>query len=229
MALAEFFADLIFPKQCFICGRYGEWLCGLCANALQSAFEQICITCRKPSINGLTHPKCATRMTLDGLLAAGLFGQLQELIHAFKYENCRELSGPLGEFLSQFAQRNGYENFFKSFTVAPVPLHERRLRYRGFNQSALLAKKLASRLGVPIAENWIRRDRDRKPQMSLNRTERLLNLADAFAVSLPDEIGGKNILLIDDVATTGATLAECAKALKKAGAKKVWGLVLAHA
>lgn len=110
----------------------------------------------------------------------------------------------------------------------PVPLHPKKLRERGYNQSGLLAKQLGLFLGLPVIENSLKRKRNTPPQTKIiSRDERWRNVSDAFVCNGGD-VKGRNVLLIDDVCTTGATLDACAQALKSAGAISVWGLTLAR-
>jgi len=111
----------------------------------------------------------------------------------------------------------------------PVPLHRRRFNWRGFNQSLLLAKYIGDKFYLPVREDMILRVKNTKPQTTTkNEEERRKNIDKAFSCPNAEEMRGKNIILIDDVCTTSATLNECAKELKKAGAKNVWGLVVAR-
>jgi ComF family protein len=112
--------------------------------------------------------------------------------------------------------------------IMPVPLHPRRLREREFNQSLLLADLIALRLELPVAYANLVRIIPSPPQTSLSRKDRLRNLRGAFAVQNPDQISGKRVLLIDDVFTTGTTVNECAKTLRRAGSGDVFVLTLAR-
>jgi competence protein ComFC len=112
--------------------------------------------------------------------------------------------------------------------LMPVPLHEKRLRQREFNQSALIGKHVAKHLGVPIIVNSLLRKRDTIPQVGLSAKERRKNIKNAFTVRKKDIIEGKHIMLVDDVFTTGATVRECSKVFMKAGAKKVYVITLTH-
>jgi ComF family protein len=149
---------------------------------------------------------------------------LSRAIHAFKYSGLRVLAEPLAEMM------------WTAWLLAPVacdmiipvPLHPARVRERGYNQSALLARALGNRLSIPVAETVIKRVRDTKSQVGLSRPERLHNMAGAFAA--PGRIiGSPHILLVDDVCTTGATLEACAEVLMSSGAASVHALTLARA
>jgi ComF family protein len=111
----------------------------------------------------------------------------------------------------------------------PVPLHRQRLRWRGFNQSALIARRLASDRGILYAASVLQRRRSTPPQVGLSEAERRTNISGAFSVRDPESLRGRSVLLVDDVYTTGATANECARTLKRAGARRVDVLVLARA
>lgn len=225
----NFALDVIFPKRCLICGAYDTWFCEDCQNSAILQNDQICIICNRPSLNGVVHPTCATRSTLDGLMAAGKFDQLQELIHSFKYNLIKDLAPALAEIYVKFIQENNLEDFFEQFCLLPVPLHKSRLRFRGFNQSHLIAEELAKRLKIPLLAEALVRIKNTEPQTTLDKSRRETNMEESFACPDSEIVRNKKILLIDDIATTGATLNECAKALKSAHAQTVWALVLGQA
>ncbi len=132
-----------------------------------------------------------------------------------------ELADVLARVLVFAAQQNGLEDV----TVVPVPLHSKRLAERGFNQAQFLGGRVAKEMGWPL-EHFLYRSRETKTQTNLTREQRRMNVSSAFACK--GDVAGKNILLVDDVITTGATLEECAKVLKRAGAKRVKALVVAR-
>jgi ComF family protein len=158
---------------------------------------------------------------------------LAKLIHYYKYRFVSDIGLSLGKILEKSVLLSSVP---LPEMIVPVPLHSRRLRWRGFNQSLLLAqylgKNLTPGLEIPILDKALRRNRYTKPQMEIkNRQKRELNTKDAFGFDKKfdtKKLKGKNIFLIDDIATTGSTLFECAKVLKNKGAKKVYGIVLAR-
>jgi len=150
-------------------------------------------------------------------------GVLQKAIHHFKYLNVRGLAKPLGDLL--LAQMN--DPAPPVDVIVPVPLHRQRERERGYNQAALLARRLAQRTGLPLAEHALRRTRQTPPQVGLSAPERWANVAGAFACGSPD-LSTRHPLLVDDVCTTGATLSACARALRAGGAETVWAVTLAR-
>ncbi len=122
-----------------------------------------------------------------------------------------------------FEEDSGY---CQGFTVAPVPLHFNKMKERGFDQAFLIARQVAKTLKLPLEGGMLRRVKATEPQATMTRTERARNIKGAFEVNRPELVSGKNILLIDDVFTTGATVNEAAKTLKKNGAGKVYVFTL---
>lgn len=164
-------------------------------------------------------------------LAYGSYdGGLRELIHLLKYDGVRPAANVLGRMLGEVIA--GLEpSMSDSVTVVPVPLHARKLRQRGFNQSEMIARS-ASKLRPPgkfvQAPNLLLRQRETQSQIGLTRHQRRENMRGAFAVAKPEELAGREVLLVDDVFTTGTTASECARVLRRAGAVKVWVATVAR-
>jgi ComF family protein len=158
-------------------------------------------------------------------LSVGYFeGSLREAIHQFKYKPCRALGKPLGTWMC------GNLRVLTTFDIImPVPLHNSRLRQRGFNQALLLAFPLSTAVQTVLCHDNLWRIRPTRPQVELSGNERIRNVAGAFALRRPQDIAGLSVLLVDDVFTTGATLNECADVLKSAGVASVTALTLARA
>jgi ComF family protein len=142
---------------------------------------------------------------------------LQDAIRLFKYHGKVALADALGDLMWAALRQPPDVDL-----IMPVPLHPSRLREREFNQSLLLADRLNRRLRLPLSHTNLVRLRRTEPQTELSRAERLKNLRKAFAVLRPGEVADKRVLLVDDVMTTGTTVNECAKALRKAGAADVY-------
>jgi ComF family protein len=152
---------------------------------------------------------------------------MAEAISRFKYQGASRLAKPLGAFLAEYKDP---EFPFADFElILSVPLHPRRLRQRGFNQSLLLARRVNRMHSIPLDFTALQRTRHTEPQTQLSGPERRENIRGAFEVRRPEGIVEKHILLIDDVFTTGATVQECSRVLLKAGAKRVDVLTLARA
>ena len=150
-------------------------------------------------------------------------GLVRDAIHRLKYGNFRGIAPYLGGLLASYLDSTP----LPATVVAPVPMHRRRLRQRGYNQSLLLAREVSKRCGIPLARDLLARTKDSVPQVSVaNREERARNTQGAFQCA--GQVTGKAVLLIDDVVTTGSTLSTCAQVLKEKGAASVWGLTLAR-
>jgi ComF family protein len=152
---------------------------------------------------------------------------LRKVVQKFKYGRRVSLGKPLGRLLV-----TGCEEFLRECDVdliIPVPLHSKRLRWRGFNQSVLLARQVSRVYGVSMDPFVLLRTKETPPQTQLSEDERRKNMRGAFAVNSDRSVDGKRILLIDDVYTSGATVNECSRTLRRAGAKEVYVLTLAHA
>ena len=226
--------DIIFPMACVGCGQSKTFLCETCLVHIPIHTAHICPICTKKNTPyGEVCFECLGQSPLDGILVASHYHHpvLTKAIHLYKYRFIQSLHLPLGQLLlSSIIQ----SNIPLPNMLCPVPLHPWRLRWRGFNQSQLLAQTLSTQLiphmDIPLLTG-LTRGRFTAPQMSIqNADERIHNISGAFiwkpSSTLHENIQGKYIWLIDDVATTGTTLQECAKILKQNGAKKVFGVVL---
>lgn len=219
--------DLIFPKFCLNCGRIGSYLCLNCEIGLWEE-QQICPICRRLSRYGLPHATCSSKNSLDGLTCLWAYeGVARKIITRAKYNFYFDVLSELfsrGQGILDRPEYTYFQRFFETKpVVVPVPLHPNRLKYRGFNQAEVIAK-LAAKMWNLKAKNLLLRTVDTAHQVGKIRTDRLASMTGAFRATGKAE----KVLLVDDVWTTGATLSECAKTLKKAGVKKVWGLALAR-
>lgn len=158
--------------------------------------------------------------------AAVYHGPLREAIHHFKYRHADMLAEPLGAFLANRCWVDGLVTAPVD-VVVPVPVPVARERARGFNQAALLAAPVAALRGLPLLRTALRRVRGTPPQVGLSPQARRRNLVGAFAVTEPDTVRARRVLLVDDVFTTGATVSECASTLVRAGAASVHVVTLA--
>ena len=230
--------DVLFPPRCQSCGRVTGKLtagifCETCTGEIQYINPPLCPVCGAPHGAGeggdrlcrdcLTTPKPFQIARSAAVYAGGLL----QVIHRFKYHHHPELGAALGQLLLD----GTYAGLpWEDFTVlVPVPLHIRRLRERGFNQALLMARTLSARCGVPVDFLSLERERDTPPQTRMGRRERRENIRGAFVVARREMIRGQRVLLIDDVYTTGSTLAECARVLLDSGAARVGVLTLARA
>jgi ComF family protein len=182
--------------------------------------------------DGRTCLSCKKKSSLGGLIIASAYTQfsIAKAVHLFKYRFIDELHVPLGDLLVKVLRKTELP---LPDLIVPVPLHKRRLRWRGFNQSSLLASHLANNLlsqnEISLDKHVLIRNRYTVPQMGISDyASRKNNIGGAFSISPNSDIKNKTILLVDDIATTGFTLFECANVLKKAGAKEVFAIVIAR-
>jgi len=218
LLLKKLLLEMFFPKKCLGCGKEKTWLCSKC-------FQEIYFSAQEKTI---LFPK---KHPLTGLIPVVSYHQplFQIILHQYKYHFAKELAEPLSRFLIKKLKQ--YPSLFKTKPVViPVPLHPKRLRWRGFNQVELLAQKLSWKFDLPLNKNCLIRIKHSTPQVDLkNHLERKNALKNAFSLKEKINLKQKNIILIDDVWTTGATLTECAKILRKLKPKEIWGVVLAKA
>jgi len=192
----------------------------------------ICLVCNKPSFDGLTHPKCLGKYTIDGAFSAVSYkGIVKKLIYNFKYKPfLSDLKNTLNElFYESIIQQEIFQKVYATKPIlVPTPLHKKRLRVRGYNHAKLLAEGLGKNLNLKMIE-ILERTRETKSQFGLDLKQRKENISNSFSLS-PNILISQypNIFLVDDILTTGSTLLEAARILKKKGAKKIWGLTLAR-
>ena len=229
--------DFLFPKTCFGCGEWGAYVCADCLNKIKEKRERICPVCTKPAIDGQTHPRCKNSYSLDGLTSVFAYsGLLAKIIRKLKYRFTFAVVQDLAElFLSSLGEDEVFSWVCRQKPIlVPVTLHPARQRWRGFNQSELLGRQIAKNLGIKFIPKLLIRIKDTKTQSLLDKKKRQENIKDAFIQNgaypkSSPPAGGLNskYLLFDDVWTTGATLRECCRVLKRNGASFVWGLTLA--
>ncbi len=212
--------DIFFPPLCLSCRRYLDQ---------PEKPDLLCAKC----LNGVDVYNFPFRLAPDFMLAAaGSYenAALRALIHYFKYERFLAAEKPLSEIMIKHLEIAGIQ--FSDATIVPVPLHPKRLRARGFNQSELIAAKIAVHFDLEMKTGLLRRIRNTAPQMEIeNHEERHKNVRKSFEVPAErvGSVKGRVILLVDDVYTSGATMTEAVKTLRRAGASKVIGAVLAKA
>lgn len=241
-----------FPKQCLGCGKEGWWVCPMCLPTVKRVLDYpICPECTRPSALGVTHPGCRRPLGLDGLINFYRYdGWAKLMMHGAKFQSPPRRR-PLQDLSEEFApllESRLYQVLGTRYQplIVPVPLHWWRERKRGYNQAALIAKTLASALQLPVNKIVVGRTRYALPQtlldvpsdnllsVSISRriraqaSARRKNVRGAFSIRKGHSIP-VSVLLVDDVWTSGATMTECCKTLKRAGAKWVWGVTLFRA
>ena len=233
------FIDILYPKYCHICHNrlksndLNNVVCLNCWSKIKKNLPPFCRRCGR-NIKNIHIAKniCAgcrrTNYSFDRALSPCVYeGVLKELIYQFKYGSRDYLGKTLSRLLIDFIKEYNLEVSLFDLII-PVPLHKRKLREREFNQAQILSEYLAAGLGIELSTKELIRVHDTRTQTELTDRQRWDNLSGCFAVSRDNKVKGKNILLIDDVLTTGATCSEAAAALKGAGAAVVFVLTLAN-
>ena len=243
MSIFSQFIDIIYPPRCHICRKFlwenrverdGEpiGLCQPCLDGFPEITSPFCPICGRPfpsdvEDDHLCEDCLRRRPFFEAVGAPYLYdGDIITAIHQFKFAGKSYLANTLGPLLASFAKK--WLNKADGCLMMPVPLHPKRLRERGFNQSLLLARQVACRLGAELDFLTLRRVRYTRPQTGLKSDQRRKNVRRAFEIMEKRAVKGRTVLLVDDVATTGHTLNECARMLKRSGAKEVFCLVLAR-
>ncbi len=224
--------NTIFPKFCVGCGIEGTWLCRNCQKEILPVEMQVCPQCNRINSGGRYCQHCRKGKILKGIIAASYYeeGPIREIIHNFKYNSVTELKDILVKLLFDVYKKAALP--IEIITYAPM--HPLRQAKRGYNQAEILAMTLAKKIKIPC-EKLLIKAKKTKRQVELTGKKRRENLKGVFKVASPWLVGlgpksikNKNILIVDDITTTGATLNECAYVLKNAGATGVWGLVVAR-
>lgn len=238
--IKNFILDLLFPKHCVACGAADTFLCGECAARINTNAPSRCIVCDKESIGFRTHERCQAQTPLTGLIHIGWFSDpvLRAVIKSWKYDFLRDLEKDIGNLITTFVL--SHKSIFpKNAIVTSIPLHRKRQAWRGFNQAEEIGKFLAHSLwfdkrtilseveGGADFQTLLTRSKNTATQAELEKEEKQNNVRGAFVCQNPVLVRGKTIIITDDCFTTGATMGEAALALKVAGAKEVWGFVLA--
>ena len=232
----DFILDLFFPITCLNCGSPKNklanpqgYLCSDCFKKIEINNWVFCPKCTKKLI-GLEPCQTHKNNPLKVLGAATNYQNdvIKKIIWEYKYNFIEPLANPLNEILKKYYLAVFEQQLInKKPLVTFIPLHGARFRWRGFNQSEILAKKFANDLNLEFCKT-LKRKKFKKPQMKIKGYQaRFENIKDSFEIINASQIKNKDIILIDDISTTGATLIEAAKILKHNGAKKIYGLVVA--
>lgn len=230
--------EFLFPPVCLLCDskelyQAGCFICKGCFNSISFISHPVCVRCGKPFLTETTRDhvcgSCLTQEPSFNLVRAlGKYeGALKNIIQNFKYKQKFSMVNLFNLLLDH---RHNQAITFSSYDLLiPVPLHKSRLRQRGFNQTVILGNILKKKYHLPLRANILQRTTHTPPQVTLPVKERKANMRNVFKVNEPGSVEGKTILLLDDVYTTGATMNECARILKKSGASRVDGFVIARA
>ena len=216
-------ADLAIPQDCFVCGAGSgsAFLCGACRNELP-AQPPACPICAVPSAAGAVCGRCLRAPpAFDATHAALAYGfPLDRIVQALKYRHRLAIAGFFAGLLEPLGPPQG------ASLILPMPLHVRRLRERGFNQAVEIARPLARAWRLPLELRAVERAMHTAPQVSLPWSARSVNMRGAFRCD--GSFAGRTVVVVDDVMTTGATLDELARTLKRHGAARVENLVVAR-
>jgi len=228
--------SLLYPARCAACGknvRAGEYLCNGCEAKIVRIAPPFCERCSEPFEGSISTAfscaNCAHRTIYFDAAVAAYRGRgiVRDVIHDFKYNRQMHLRHLVGRWLCAALDDERLRNH-QFDAIVPVPLHSTRQRERGFNQASVLAELLSAHTSIPCRP-MLKRLRYTTTQTALDRSERMENLHNAFRLRKNTDVRGLRVLLIDDVLTTGSTLSECARVLKRAGAKSVYAATAARA
>lgn len=225
--------DTVFPPRCAVCGeilrmeeRQGV-LCADCRSDIPYLPQEKCPHCGGKTNNGGFCDFCMKHFPFDSVCGAFPYEKVRKAIHLFKYDGDKTIGEGLGHLMAEELLENHKELLEKADVLVSVPLHPKKEKFRGFNQTHILCEKIAEKTGLTFQRHGLERKRETIAQSELDPEERKVNLKDAFAATA--DFTGKCVLLVDDIFTTGTTCRECAKELYRAGAREVMVFVLSVA
>lgn len=228
--------DILYPKTCLSCKTRlitEVLICPDCASKIRKNIPPFCTRCgrhlEKKNLNKNICPACLkTPLHFDRAFSPCIYeGVIQDLIHQFKYNNKQFLGPVLAKLMNEFIREYGISLDFID-QIIPIPLNSTRMREREFNQSEILSRHVAEELKKDVFKDLLIRSRNTLTQTGLKNNQRLENVKGSFRVMNKELVKGRNVLLIDDVLTTGATASEAAYTLKSAGTNIVFVLTLAN-
>ncbi len=229
----------LFYSECIHCDNIlkefvSKGLCRDCWNTIPSIQPPMCVLCGIPFQENLTKESLPHRCSdcienppaYDSVRSYGAYrGKLKDGIHSFKYDGNKAAGKELGKLL--YITFSRYTKFGGVDFITFAPLHHKRKKERGFDQASILGKELSDRTGLSF-KRFLRRIKNTKPQTELTKAQRKKNVRGAFSPVNKRKLEGRDLLIVDDVYTTGATLRECSKELKEAGAEKILVLTVAR-
>ena len=223
--------DFVFPKNCLGCWQSGEYVCSNCLSRTRTA-QPICAYCERASIDGFTHVRCQKKFGLDGLISIWEYeGVIRKAILALKYKYATGITSLLTSLVvERISPPDSRFLIPDSVVLVPIPLHWHRQNVRGFNQSIEIGKSISEAMNWKFVPDLLIKNQPTTSQVELKGDDRRHNLQGVFSLnphsSLFTDHG--SLIVFDDVFTTGSTLREAAKVLKRAGVEKVWGLTIAR-
>lgn len=244
MALLKYLIDIIYPPRCHICGEFLDsedslyekrrlLICDRCFMGLPFLHSPKCPICSVPlpdvGLKDHLCERCIQRPPyFTGIYSPFIYKNgLRDAIHEMKYNGKPQIGKTLGKLLSLYLDSSILKSPIS--LVIPVPLHTKRLKSRGYNQSIIIARCLSQTFHVDLDFTSLIRSVNTDPQVELPMDRRRKNVKNAFSVINKENIRGREVVLVDDVATTGSTLNECSRVLRKAGARRVFCVVVARA
>jgi len=223
--------DFVFPKVCLGCGREGAYICKNCLNRLPQ-LPSLCPICEKPSIDGVTHTRCLSPLALNGLISLWPYqGVVRRALIGLKYKFASEIAKEITVYLTAKLKHEPLLNF-TDLILIPIPVHPLRKNWRGFNQAEIVGQSLAKYFGWRFCPDFLLRKKMTLPQTGLEGKERIENIRGVFTLNSsykPLITNHQSLVLFDDIWTTGSTVKEAAKVLKRSGISTVWGLTVARA
>lgn len=226
MNLVNFFLEILFPPRCIFCDRIisqNKKICGMCNAYKYTIGNNICVKCGRDIENCLCK---GNELFFERCIAPFYFSDvIRDSIHKFKFKENQHKTKVFANFM--------YECILEKYSdisfdyIIPVPMYPKKQRKRGYNQSELLGINLSKMMNVPYSLSTLVKVKDMTAQHELQGINRFENIADTFGIINPEIIDNKNILVVDDVLTSGSTLSECAKTLKQNGANRIYGIVIA--
>ena len=222
------FLNLLFPSTCPVCGNDSDShrhnpVCAACWKGIERYSGPACLLCGLPLVSEYaTYCESCLKSppSFSKIIYYGIYdGALRKAVHLLKFKGIKRLARPIAELLSELPIPD-------ADGVVPVPLHSKKLREREFNQTALISRHLSRQSGIPLLLDILKKDKATLPQTDVTGKERLKNVKNTFTAG--KSVTGLRLILVDDVITTGATVYECAKVLKKAGAESITVVALAR-
>lgn len=224
--------DFVFPIKCLDCGKRVRYICKACLNKVTKA-KQVCIECKKPAIDGITHTKCKRPLGLDACTSIWKYsGVIRKSLISLKYKFAYQIAKELADYIVVFLSKKDIKLPNKAILI-PIPLHKLRNNWRGFNQVEEIGKLVSQKMNWEYHPDILVRKGIKRPQAELKKDERAKNIRGVFSLNpkykkLNLLTTNYKILLFDDVFTTGATIKEATKVLKRNKIKFVWGLTIAR-
>ncbi len=233
MKTVDYILKLIYPQRCVFCGELlnlnsREAVCEKCGNIGRLEYKT-CILCRR-ELENKSNPICGKCMSKLGVFSDGIslykYKDVRDAILSFKYSGMKRRGIAFGKIMG-YAVKDSNTRLITADVIIPVPISRERFKERGYNQSDVLAKEISKEIGTKYISDMLIRTKNTVPQNSLNEIERRMNVFNAFKLNEKYNVEGKKIIIVDDIFTTGSTLNECGKTLKKAGAEELFYLTLA--